>query len=107
MLPPNISRRRWDHSQNTDAVRALPIEATKDQSLHDFLGIYVNDFIPMAINCGNAWYYDVFQANVINEEDSISYKNTMKGEGVWALQKDILGFRFDGEVGAKTMQLEG
>jgi hypothetical protein len=44
---------------------------------------------------------------VINEEDPILYKNTMKGEGVWALQKDILGFRFDVEVGAKTMRLEG
>jgi hypothetical protein len=41
--------------------------------------------------------HDVFPANIINEEDPISFKKIMKGEGVWALQKDILGFTFDGQ----------
>jgi hypothetical protein len=48
----------------------------------------------------------VFPANVIDEEDPISFKKIMKGEGVWALQKDILGFTFDGEAGGHTMVLE-
>jgi hypothetical protein len=51
--------------------------------------------------------HDVFPANSIDEDDPISYKKIMKGEGVWALQKDILGFTFDGGAGCHTMVLEG
>ena len=48
--------------------------------------------------------HDVFPADETDSEDPISLKKLLKKEGQWALQKDCLGFTFDGE--AKTMQLE-
>ena len=50
--------------------------------------------------------HDVFPANVQDDEDPILMKKILKREGVWAAQKDILGFTFDGKVGMKTLQLE-
>jgi hypothetical protein len=41
--------------------------------------------------------HDIFPSNVIDSEDPISYTKILKGKGVWALQKDILGFMFDGD----------
>jgi hypothetical protein len=38
--------------------------------------------------------------------DLISDKKLVKGNGVWALQKDILGLTFNRNPGAKTIQLE-
>lgn len=49
---------------------------------------------------------DVFPANVVDEEDLISFKKVMKGDGEWALQNDILGFTFNDNLGAMTIQLE-
>jgi hypothetical protein len=103
---------------DSDAVRALPKNATPGDALHYFLDVYVDDFIPMAIATSQEQLehvatavmqgiHDIFPANANDNEDPISFKKIGKGEGVWALQKDILGFMFDGEVGAKTMQLEG
>jgi hypothetical protein len=41
--------------------------------------------------------HDIFPSKVIDSEDPISYTKILKGKGVWALQKDILGFMFDGD----------
>jgi hypothetical protein len=49
----------------------------------------------------------VFPSHSKDKKDPISMKKILKGEGVWALQKDILGFTFHGDVGKKTIQLEG
>ena len=92
-------------------IKCLP-ERGDDGTLKYFIDVYVDDFIPMAIATSQeqlehvatavmTGVHDVFPANVIDAEDPISFKKIMKGEGVWALQKDILGFMFDGEVGKK------
>ena len=39
-------------------------------------------------------------------EDSILVKKLERGEGVWALKKDLLGFEFDGAPGRHTIWLE-
>jgi hypothetical protein len=95
-------------------INSLPKKGDNG-SFKYFIDVYVDDFIPMAIATSQeqlehvatavmTGIRDVFPANV---KDPISFKKIMKGEGVWALQKDILGFTFDREVGKKTMILEG
>ena len=48
--------------------------------------------------------YDVFPADVDDEEDSISLKKLKKQEAQWNLEKEVLGFHFDGIK--KTIWLE-
>jgi hypothetical protein len=90
-----------------DDVKQLPKSAVTEAPLKYFIDVYVDDFIPMAIATSQEQLkhvatavmqgiHDVFPSNTINEEDPTSYKKLMKGEGVWALQNDILGFTFDG-----------
>jgi hypothetical protein len=104
------------HAMKGPDVQKLPAEASNDE-LKYFVYVYVDDFIPMAIATSQKQLehvaeavlhgiHDVFPANIIDEEDPISFKKIRKGEGVWALQKDILGFTFDGEAGCHTMVLE-
>jgi hypothetical protein len=99
---------------NNNTVKALPKTGIKSE-FHYFLDIYVNDFIPMAVATSQEQLehvataimhgiHDVFPANNIDEEDPISLKGLKQLEGQWALQKDILGFTFDGDK--KTMVLE-
>ncbi len=104
------------HAMAGQDVESLP-ETGGNGPLQYFIDVYVDDFIPMAIATSKeqlehvatavmTGIHDVFPANVLDTEDPISFKKIMKGEGTWALQKDILGFTFDGEVGRKTMILE-
>lgn len=103
------------HAMGGEDVSRLPRSAAEDATLKYFVEVYVDDFIPMAIatsqdqleHVANAvmhGIHDVFPADDVDEEDPISFKKLLKKEGQWALQKDCLGFTFDGE--AKTMQLE-
>ena len=48
--------------------------------------------------------HDVFPADDDDENDPLSLKKLRKEEGMWALEKDILGFAFDGDE--KTMWLD-
>jgi hypothetical protein len=102
----------------TSSRTSLPnMQEVPADKLRYSVDVYVDDFIPMAIATSKEQQehvteavmhgiHDVFPANTIDEEDPISYKKIMKGEGVWALEKDILGFTFDGEAGCHTMVLE-
>ena len=49
--------------------------------------------------------HDVFPPNEDNNYDPISYKKLLKGEGVWMLEKEILGFMFNGEANHHTICL--
>jgi hypothetical protein len=102
------------HAMSNAAVKNLP-EKSIDESFRYFIDVYVDDFIPMAVATSRSQLehvatavmtgiHDVFPACDDDEDDPISLKKLKKLDGQWALQKDILGFAFDGE--AKTMQLE-
>jgi hypothetical protein len=76
-------------------------------NLHYMMEVFVNDFIALAMPttrsdldhiatammCG---IHDVFPPTAMPECDPISDKKLRKGEGAWALIKDILGLTFDG-----------
>ena len=49
--------------------------------------------------------HDVFPPNADDATDALSTKKLLKLKGMWALEKDILGFTFDGNE--KTLWLEG
>ena len=48
----------------------------------------------------------MFLAHEQDDKDHIPIKKIKMGEGVWALQKDILSLTFDHEAGRKVLQLE-
>ena len=50
--------------------------------------------------------HDVFPPDEEDSNDHISHKKILKGEGVFALEKHLLGFDFNGEPGEHTMWLE-
>ena len=50
--------------------------------------------------------HDVFTPDNDNDKDPISLKKILKGEGEFALEKDCLGFDFDGEPYKHTMRYE-
>ena len=68
---------------------------------------YVDDYISIATPASQeqlvhvatavmSGIHDVFPADTDDDEDPISLKKMKKLEAMWALNKDILGFTFDG-----------
>ena len=79
--------------------------------------VYVNDYIVIATpssreqlrhvaNAVLTGIHDVFPPDDDDSNDPISHKKILKGEDVFALEKDLLGFDFNGEPGQHTMWLE-
>ena len=104
------------HAMKRNDLNMLPDKMTAGD-LRYFVDVYVDDFISMAIASSREQLrriangvmhsvHDMFPAQEQDNEDPISMKKIKKGEGVWALQKDILGFTFGGKAGRKTLQLE-
>jgi hypothetical protein len=97
-----------EHVMGGDECKKLPDTVACNKGFKYFLGIYVDDFIQLAIarsiqqlcHVANAVMFgihDVFPANANDENDPISLKKLKQLEGQWALEKEILGFDFDGE----------
>ena len=95
-------------------AQALPEKVSNNRGFAYFVDVYVDDFIPMAIATSKEQLehistavmmgiHDVFPASEDAAVDPISLKKLEKGEGEWALLKEILGFDFDGDK--KTMIL--
>ena len=88
------------------AYESLPDTSAEDD-LRYLIEVYVDDFIPIAIASSKAQLdhvaravmqgiHDVFPASDIDELDPIALKKLLKEEGKWLLEKEILGFIFDG-----------
>jgi hypothetical protein len=91
---------------SNEEVQRLP-DRGNNSDLRYFSGVYVDDFLNMAIaaskeqlqHVSNAVMHaihDVFPADQEDENDPISLKKLKKKEGEWALMKEMLGFDFDG-----------
>ena len=74
--------------------------------------VYVDDFMSLVIpvsreqlhhvtNAIMHGIHDVFPPDNNDNKDSISVKKMKKGEGLYDIEKTLLGFDFDGD--AKTM----
>jgi hypothetical protein len=97
-----------EHAMGGDECRKLPEKVACNMGFRYFMGVYVDNFIQLAIarsiqqlcHVANAVMFgihDVFLVNNNNENDPISLKKLKQLEGQWALEKEILGFDFDGE----------
>lgn len=93
------------------AYNALPEVAPAaiiERPLRFLCQVYVDDFMSCVIpttraqlrhvsNATMMGIHDVFPPDKDGENDPISLKKLRKGEGRYALQKELLGFDFDGE----------
>ena len=48
--------------------------------------------------------HDIFPPDNNNDKDTTSYKKLKKGDGAWAIRKDVLGWTIYGKL--KTIELE-
>ena len=103
------------HTTVAQEFRSLPKFSPSTEELRYMIEVYVDDYIGIAIPTSQQQLehvsrailhgiHDVFPPEDDDDTDPISFKKIMKGEGKWALIKDILGFTFDGEH--KTLWLE-
>jgi hypothetical protein len=105
------------HVIGSDEVQALPAN-TPNGRANGFLyalEVYVDDFVSIVIPTSQeqlvhvamaimSGIHDVFPADLVDNNNPISEKKLLKGEGQYALIKMILGFKFDGQQ--KTLWLE-
>jgi hypothetical protein len=97
-----------------EAVSPLPVVGSGWGNLWYIIEVNVDDFIGLAIATSQEQLehvaqaimhgiHDVFPSDDVKENDPISYKKLKKEECRCDLNKEILGFDFDGD--AKTMIL--
>ncbi|KAL7549582.1 hypothetical protein ACHAWF_012848 [Thalassiosira exigua] len=102
------SHKFQQHSEGTAEFEALP-EGGDESPFRYMNEVYIDDFMSLAVATSKEqlWHvvaavmmgiHDVFPPAEKDEEDSISFKKLKKGESQFALQKELLGLEFDGEV---------
>ena len=102
-LPPH----KFEHySASHDNFKSLPCVPTEAEALQFSLEVYVDDFIGVAAASSQQeltyisravmhGMHDVFPAAEKEDDDPNPVKKLQKGDGAWALQKDVLGLEFD------------
>lgn len=112
-LPPH----KFQHLTEKHAdFKSLP-EKAPNAPLSTVLEVYVNDYIVIATPASQeqlrhvatavmTGIHDVFTPDDDDSNDPISLKKILKGEGEFAMEKDCLGFDFDGEPYKHTMWYE-
>ncbi len=101
------------YTKGDSAYQDLPPTATGEMKY--LVEVYVDDFISLAIPTSQEQLdhvargvlqgiHDVFPANDDDSMDAIALKKLLKEDGKWMLEKDLLGFMFDGDE--KTLWLE-
>ena len=105
------------YAMGGEEVKGLPKGDSKGKPFQYLIDVFVDDFIPIVIAASQEQVehvakatlhgiHDCFPADEDDENDPISFKKLKKLEGQFALNKDILGFEFDGDAEAHTMQLD-
>ena len=104
-LPPH----KFEHyTEMHQDFKSLPPTSDNDENFMFTLEVYVDDFIGAAAvesqlplqHVGRATLHgihDVFPPAKLEDEDPNSAKKLRKGDGAWALEKDLLGFDFNGD----------
>ena len=113
----SLTKHKFQHLTDTsDDVKSLPV-TSKNGPLSTVLEVYVNDYIVIAIPSSQeqlqhvatavmTGIHDVFPPDDNDNNDPVSLTKVLKGEGRFAVEKDILGFDFDGTPYQHTMWLE-
>ena len=104
-----LPKHKFEHyTQAHEDYRQLPTVAKEVEQLLFTLEVYVDDFIGACVadsqehldHVGRAalhGIHDVFPPTVEEASDPNSVKKLKKGDGSWQLDKDLLGFDFNGE----------
>ena len=98
---------KYQHLTEEHADFRLLPETDDEDGFKYLLEVYVDDFIGLAIpaskrqlrhvsNSVMEGFHDVFESDDDEDVDTISVGKIKKGEGHWALEKELLGFDFDG-----------
>jgi hypothetical protein len=102
------AHRFLEHTATSKPYAELPLESpAAAPGLKYLVDVYVDDFIGLVIptsrvqldhvaNSVMCGIHDVFPPDEVEQEDPISLKKLLQGEGSWDVVKDILGFVFDG-----------
>ena len=104
-----------DYTKTSTEYQALPDNATSNEALLYLIEVFVDDFIGMCVPRSKLeldhvsraiqhGIHDIFPPDTDDDEDPTSLKKLRKGDGAWALRKDVLGWTFDGDD--KTVELE-
>jgi hypothetical protein len=122
-MDPALLRRSTEHPDSWDEC-ALPDYTVKLKSLlethqgdffkllevyiDDFIGVIHSDKLEILRHATRAMLHGIHSvfpppSSGLAEDDPISYKKLMQGDGVWAVRKEILGWIFDGIL--RTMEL--
>lgn len=102
------------YTADGEAFAKLPL-STNNANFKYLIECYMDDYISMVIptsreqllhvsNSVMTGINDVFPADANDDNDPTSLKKLKKRDGQWELEKDILGFTFDGD--GKTLWLE-
>ena len=103
-------------TQASTAYQALPdtSEETQADQFRYLLDVYVDDFIGLVVpttrqqldhvaNSVMCGVHDIFPPQPTADDDPLSFKKLIQGDGAWDVMKEILGFVFSGVD--KTMWL--
>jgi len=112
----SLHRHKFEHYVvGAPAYTDLPESGQDPQGFWYMVEVYVDDFMSLVIpvsreqlrHVANAimhGIHDVFPPDTNDDKDPISEKKMKKGEGLYDIEKTLLGFDFDDN--AKTMWLE-
>ncbi|KAL7465644.1 hypothetical protein ACHAXS_005969 [Conticribra weissflogii] len=103
-------------TETAPEFQLLPPTAPPGSKLRYVLEVYVNNYIALAMpvaqdqlrHVGQALMHRIHDVLPPNDDaawDPILYKKLSKGEGIWMLEKEILGFMFNGEANHHTIWL--
>ena len=122
-VDPDLLRDSTDHPASWDDA-TLPDYSDKLQSLlethqadffkllevyvDDFIGVLHSDDLEVLRHATRAMLHGIHSvfpppASGLPEDDPISYKKLLAGDGIWAVRKEVLGWIFDGIL--RTMEL--
>ena len=103
------------YTKTSQEYKALPSTSPTNEELLYLIEVFVDDFVGMCIPQNKIQLdhvsraiqhgiHDIFPPDENDDEDPTSHKKLKKGDGAWAIRKDVLGWTLDGDV--KTVELE-
>ena len=112
----HLPAHKFEHFTTAHAdFELLPASVPNADTLQFSFEVFVDDFIGLAVAESQEQLthlsrailhgiHDVFPATVEDDDDPNSVKKLKKLDGAWALDKDVLGFDFDGDE--RTIMLD-
>ena len=106
-----------EYTKGSTENEALPNMSANGHPLKFIIEVYVNDYINLAVarskrdldHISNATIHgmhSVFPTNKVDNKDPICEKKMIEEDGQWWLEKDVLGWKFEGLKRTKISEEE-